>query len=373
MRAFDQQLATQVLGPGLRALSSDGQLSPVHIFTTNYDRVIEHACGSSDIDLSDGFGSMSRELVAPWTQEFDGKVRLYKLHGSVSYYVDHHEAVEGKFLRLDRGYPLPGPDFRLSREGNQLEPLMVLPTLEKDTLREPYSYLNQAFFETMSRTVVVVAIGTSLRDAHIVSAIKYNAERVVVIVIDEEPLVAAGRLSGVASVKLRTDARRFWENSLFELMSVLKECLENSHDREHVHKEVEAFAARESDRIGEFTGLTERQQDALRGVLASDDNAELLRALHTLRGLNAERVVQAVASKLEDGAEVDVRKAAVACLGHSGNALAVRVLGRIAIEDASSDVRLESYLALSAIGSESANRSLAAAKARWPADAYFLS
>ena len=98
--------------------------------------------------------ALIKELVAPWNSVFDSKISFYKLHGSVSYYVDRNEEHNPSFLRLDRGYPLPGPDFRLSRDGHELEPLMVLPTLEKDALGDPYAHLNHLFAQTMSDTCI---------------------------------------------------------------------------------------------------------------------------------------------------------------------------------------------------------------------------
>ena len=161
---YDEESVKAVLSPSLRMLTDLAEIETVHIFTTNYDRIVEVACEEADIEYADGFGETGNELVAPWTRTFDKKVCIYKLHGSVSYYVDQARRDTSKFLRLDRGYPLPGPDFRLSREGNELEPLMVLPTLEKDALGEPYSHLNHLFTEVMSETVLVVAVGISLRD-----------------------------------------------------------------------------------------------------------------------------------------------------------------------------------------------------------------
>ena len=367
---FNQSLATEVLAPGLQALCAEGNLNPIHIFTTNYDRVIEHACAEAEIEFADGFGSVGNELVAPWNRLFDGKVRLYKLHGSVSYYVNQGKG-DGAFLRLDRGYPLPGPDFRLSKGGSELEPLMVLPTLEKDTLGEPYSHLNHLFTETMSDALLVVAIGTSLRDNHIVSAIRYNAKKVVVIVVDEAPLVAAGRISGISNVKLKADARLFWEKSLFELIPVLRRLAGSAGNSDDVHRAMEAFVEGERDRIAEFTGLTEEQQEALHRVLSSDNNGELIGALHRLRGVSEERVVQAIGNVLERSVCVDVRKAVVACLGYSNSPVAISVVGAIAREECRSDVRLEAYLVLEAIGGDKAQDELKAARERRPEDGYF--
>ena len=155
---FDRELASETLVPTLRKLHESDNLGEVHIFTTNYDRVIEYACQVGAVPFSDGFGKADNELVSPWTRMFDEKLRIYKLHGSVSYYVDQRRSPPS-FLRLDRGYALPGPNFRLSRDGHELEPLMVLPTLEKDVLVEPYSYLNYLFADTVRGASLVIAIG----------------------------------------------------------------------------------------------------------------------------------------------------------------------------------------------------------------------
>ena len=214
---YDEEAVKSVLSPSLRMLADLDEIEMVHIFTTNYDRIVEIACEEADIEYADGFGETGNELVAPWTRTFDKKVCIYKLHGSVSYYVDQARGGTSKFLRLDRGYPLPGPDFRLSREGNELEPLMVLPTLEKDTLGEPYSHLNHLFTEILSQTVLVVAVGTSLRDNHIVGAINFNADNVVVLLVDVDPTIPAHQILGIKNIKLGADARSFFEGSIFRL------------------------------------------------------------------------------------------------------------------------------------------------------------
>ena len=127
----------------------------------------------------------------------------------------------------------------------------------------------------------------------------------------------------------------------------------------------------ERDRIAECTGLTVEQQEALQRVLSSDNNGELIGALHRLRGVSRERVVQAIANMLERSVSVDVRKAAVACLGHNNGPVAIAAVGAIAREACMSDVRLEAYLALEAIGGDNAKGELKAARERWPEDVYF--
>ena len=228
---FNRELAMEVISPGMTRLSSSTIIDQIHLFTTNYDRVIEHVCNESGIEFTDGFGGSDNELVAPWNRKFDTKVRLYKLHGSVSYYVDQKDPNAPTFLRLDRGYPLPGPDFRLSREGKDLEPLMVLPTLEKDALGDPYGHLNHVFTETMSQTVLVIAIGTSLRDNHLVSAINYNVNDVVVLIVDNEPAQIRKRIPNVSCVQLKANTRAFFGNSIGRLTDLLEECAHNKKSR----------------------------------------------------------------------------------------------------------------------------------------------
>ena len=368
---FDRELAKQIVSPGLTHMDRHASLDTVHIFTTNYDRVLEHACDVSGVKFSDGFGDIDKELVAPWTRNYEGKLRIYKLHGSVSYYVDQKTDGIPLFLRLDRGYPLPGPDFRLSRGGNDLEPIMVLPTLEKDTLGEPYSYLNHLFTETMSHTLLVVAVGTSLRDNHIVSAINYNAKNVILLLVDTEPTTVAHRISDIPSVKLRSDAKYFFEHSIFGLCEIISSCI--GKQRDEVYAALDEFSRNESMRMSLASSLTTEQQDALDCVLASQDCGDVLDALYRLRGLDEDRVVQAISNKYEQSSPTDIRKAVAACLGHSSNPAVVTALSTIARDDPSPDVRLESYLALSEIHTEVAVRALDTARERWPNDSFFLS
>ena len=100
---YDEEAVKAVLSPSLRMLADLSEIETVHIFTTNYDRIVEVACEEADIEYADGFGETGNELVAPWTRTFDKKVCIYKLHGSVSYYVDQTRGGTSKFLRLRPG------------------------------------------------------------------------------------------------------------------------------------------------------------------------------------------------------------------------------------------------------------------------------
>ena len=367
---FNRDAVARILSPSVKMLVEHPRLEEVHIFTTNYDRIVEYTCEVAALEFSDGFDRPGKELVAPWTRKYNGKLRLYKLHGSVSYYIDQNRREKPTFLRLDRGYPLPGPDFKLSREGNDLEPLMVVPTLEKDALGEPYSHLNHVFTDTMARTKLVVVVGNSLRDNHIVSAISYNSENVIVLLVDVDPVTPGQRISGIRNVKLSADASTFFERSVFRLMDCLEARLGSGDGGELVAK-LEEFAREEGSRLSDGTSLTDEQQEALETMISSENIGRLFGALRALRGVNEDGVIQAVAEKANDKLPTDLRKAVAGWLGASTRPMAVSALGRIANEDSASDVRLEAYLALSALGSDVAREALELAKGRWPRDSFF--
>lgn len=367
---FDRAHVEKVLTPLISAFAKNDAFREVHLFTTNYDRVIEHACEADDITFSDGFAES--KLAAPWTRAFDGRIRLCKLHGSVTYYVDRHPRGEPIFWRLDRGYPLPGPDFRLTREGHEIEPLMVLPTLEKEALGDPYGHLNHLFVDTMARANVVVAIGTSLRDRHLVSAITYNSASIVLLVVDTEPANALARVPGVTGVPLRTDANDFLNVSRERLVGLLERCMAES-DKAEIEGHVKVFAESEVRDIARWKSMTEEQRAALSAIGTGGTESVIVTALQTLYGVADARAMQVVAKMCAPSNARSVRKASAACLGLSGNPSVVALLAPVALDDDSPDVRLEAYLGLKAFGTDDARHALANAADKWPTDEYFQS
>lgn len=157
---FDREKSAAVLRP-LFDLQEHGQL---WLFSTNYDRVIENACFEAGVDLSDGFSGDSRRSTGDWTGQFDAGIALAKLHGSVNWYEDDPG---GALHRLDRGYSLPGHDYRLVKGKSALRPLMIIPTLEKQALAHPYVILATAFTDVLKDTSLLVVCGSSLRDRHV--------------------------------------------------------------------------------------------------------------------------------------------------------------------------------------------------------------
>lgn len=79
--------------PLARLLKKFYQTHPqcVNVITTNYDRVIEYACDTAQIPISTGFKG---HYLKHYTGEFNfrNKVNLVKVHGSLDFFKDAHDA-----------------------------------------------------------------------------------------------------------------------------------------------------------------------------------------------------------------------------------------------------------------------------------------
>jgi hypothetical protein len=357
---FDREKAVLLCGNLMRGASETG----VTIFTTNYDRVVEHVCSVAGIRVADGFAQEPGELVNPWNAQFQNGLPLAKLHGSVTWYVD--QADGPTFLRLDRGYPLPGPDFHLSRSGRDLEPLMIVPTLEKQALGPPYNHLLNFLTDTLSRTKVLVVMGTSLRDEHIVGAIRYHANDLCVLLIGSRAEELISRLPGMAVEALSVTTEEVLTVSAEALGDLVGEAvkLDQLEKRSEL---LHGFVERERQRIAEWRGLTDDQRNAVR-ELESGDMVRQLAALEVLRGLAHPQVMRATLPMLgADGPEL--RSSAAGSLGLARDESAIEQLEHLAIQDPDRLVRLEAALALKRIASARANQALNLLKEARPDEA----
>jgi hypothetical protein len=142
----------------------------IHIFTTNWDVAVEHACDDIqasekyDVRLCDGFkgyqdlvfnAGLYSEKVPDEHLEDIRVVNLYKLHGSVDW---HLRSVlgQGRNIRCS----VPGVD----------EDVMIYPTPRKhgEILGPPYLELHRLLADSLERNSrYVLAVGTSFPDEHI--------------------------------------------------------------------------------------------------------------------------------------------------------------------------------------------------------------
>ena len=165
--------------------------APLEIFTTNYDVLFERAFEASRVPVFDGFVGTYQPFFYPECLDDDNLlptakwVRLWKLHGSVSWRLEGEVGDERK--RILRGQP--------SESGE-----MILPSHRKydQSRKQPY----MAYMDRLSRTLnsehaLIVAIGYGFGDEHI-NSILYgsldNRNTANVIALQFEELKEAKRL-----------------------------------------------------------------------------------------------------------------------------------------------------------------------------------
>jgi hypothetical protein len=151
----------------------------LHIFTTNYDRLIEYACdliGLHPIDrfvgaLAPVFRASRLEVDMHYNppgirgepRYLEGVVRLSKLHGSLDW------SYEGGSLRRV-ALPFAAPDNHPALPKNLLDSLMVYPNSAKDmeTAEFPYAELFRDFSAALCRpNSALVTFGYGFGDEHI--------------------------------------------------------------------------------------------------------------------------------------------------------------------------------------------------------------
>ena len=347
---FDRDIAAKVCSPLFQGLADTGML----IFSTNYDRVIEHACRFAGVELSDGFERRADQTPSLWCADFGGKLVLAKLHGSVTWYVDPSK--RDAYWRLDHGYPLPGPEFHLSHDRSNLRPLMIIPTLEKEVLRDPYSHLAHLFSTRLSRTALLVVIGSSLRDEHLISAIRYHRAGLVVLVIGKGADEAANRLESNRTIPLETSAQAFLTNCTAQLLQLVQAADQN-RSYEELSTLVEEFAGEQRRVLAEIGDLDEEDRRHL-ADLRSEKPSAALTALSRLRGKGNQVLIDATI-RLSDSPNEYVRSMAAGNLGTVASTEGLEALKRLALNDPVSLVRIEAGLALYEIGTPEAKAALA--------------
>ncbi len=149
------------------------------IFTTNYDRLIEHGCDLAGLRLLDRFVGALNPVFRSSRVEVDvhynppgirgepryleGVVRLTKLHGSIDW------RLENRILRRI-GIPFGAPDNHSDVPSAPLETVMIYPNPAKDmeTTEYPYAELFRDFAAAACRpNSVLVTYGYGFGDDHI--------------------------------------------------------------------------------------------------------------------------------------------------------------------------------------------------------------
>lgn len=153
----------------------------LHIFTTNYDRLIEHGCDLAGLRIIDRFVGALTPVFRSARVEVDvhynppgirgeprfmeGVLRLTKLHGSLDW----------QFSKADRkisrkGIPFGAPADHTDLPKNPVDTVMIYPNPAKDveTTQYPYAELFRDFAAATCRpNAVVVSYGYGFGDDHI--------------------------------------------------------------------------------------------------------------------------------------------------------------------------------------------------------------
>jgi hypothetical protein len=183
----ERQLAELHLQSFLMSFASrSASRERLHLFTTNYDRVIEHGCDLAGLRIIDRFVGVLNPVFRSSRIEIDlhynppgirgeprfmeGVLRFTKLHGSL----DWHHDPEARLIRR-RGIPFGAPKDHSDIPTNPVDTVMVYPNPAKDveTTAYPYAELFRDFAAALCRpNSVMVTYGYGFGDDHVNRVLK---------------------------------------------------------------------------------------------------------------------------------------------------------------------------------------------------------
>jgi hypothetical protein len=153
----------------------------LHVFTTNYDRLIEHGCDLAGLRIIDRFVGALNPVFRASRVEVDvhynppgirgeprfmeGVIRLTKLHGSLDWFFDNQER---RILR--KGIPFGASANHSDIPKRPVETAMIYPNAAKDveTTQYPYAELFRDFAAAVCRpNAAVVSYGYGFGDDHV--------------------------------------------------------------------------------------------------------------------------------------------------------------------------------------------------------------
>jgi hypothetical protein len=346
----------------LRTLLALRSLGPLWIFSTNYDRIIEEACEANGVTWSDGFEVACPRAVADWKNEFETEVRIVKLHGSVNWYQD---VPGGSLHRLDRGYALPAHDFRLLRGTQQLRPLMIIPTLEKQALGDPFIGLSMQFTDVLKDARLLIVAGSSLRDQHIRAFIKGRMRTLHVLLISP----SASKSQELLDFSEHTHVLDSGFSELLVLggtsLADLGKAVVAAGSDAEILTAAKEFVSRMSRNLEDEDAIqTSPVLSALWKALGSERAAARIEAVKALRSHSHPAITRRVLELAKRDPHPAVRIAAIDALLDLAGADATETFGIALADDTFPDVQLEAALALATMKSSRAGSLLAASLAR---------
>jgi len=178
---------------------------PVQIFTTNYDLLIELACEESHMIAINGFEGIFHRRWNPACFDYDiGRatshtktprfdlsarhIRLYKLHGSLSWFEKNGEFYEKK-----------------PSSGSKRLPLIIYPSRLKyaESIRPPFDWLFRRFGAAASEARLLICIGYRFGDKNLNQYIFTGLDKgLSLLVITKEPVDALNSRSSHPRVSM---------------------------------------------------------------------------------------------------------------------------------------------------------------------------
>jgi hypothetical protein len=153
----------------------------LHVFSTNYDRLIEHGCDLAGLRIIDRFVGALNPIFRASRLEVDvhynppgirgeprfieGVLRLTKLHGSLDWFFDKDERIIRR-----KGIPFGAPANHTDMPKDPVDTVMIYPNAAKDieTTQYPYAELFRDFAAAICRpNAVIVTYGYGFGDDHV--------------------------------------------------------------------------------------------------------------------------------------------------------------------------------------------------------------
>ena len=207
----------------------------------------------------------------------------------------------------------------------------------------------------LARTSLLIVMGSSLRDEHLASSIRFRADQLVVLVVGRGAQNAAARLASNRTVALEA-SDDFLLNCTPALIQLL-EAADAAQPVDELAVAVERFAEEQSDLLARIVELDDEARRSL-GETRSADPLTVLRALSGLRGKANETLTDATLGLLTHP-DAEVRCAAAGNLGAVAITNTVEPLARVALEDPSDLVRIDAALALNQVRTPKAQAAFA--------------
>jgi hypothetical protein len=178
-----------------KLIARDSNLGRAHVFTINYDTLPEQAMDLLGIQYFDGFGGRAQarfdpsvygldiyypgEIAEGRVRRFDKFIHLYKLHGSVHWYVDGDELhARHPTLPPKEKYRALSPEekaVQLEALAATLPSIGILPTVNKfaQTLSMPFAQLFRSFqIRLGAPQTFLLVLGYGFGDDHVTRLIE---------------------------------------------------------------------------------------------------------------------------------------------------------------------------------------------------------